>query len=337
MYDLLRITTTINATGAGLYHLAAALTDPDGQLITGAAQANDLVVGGNVVVLQFPGGQIRQHCVNGPYKVTQVILTSQAGDVIDQQSLAAMTKPYAAAAFDFPLVTVGGDSSDAAVDVDNDGHNDYLNIHVPIQPGSSGVVVAQGRLVDKHGSDIQWVEANAAVTAGVMQTVTLPYSATQILSHGVDGPYELRNVLFYNSGDPSRPVADLPVYVTAGYRHTDLSIFIGPRRHPCCERSPGSARRRRLADAFQLWRELKAEHGYAGSLVFVSIWVAANWSLCPAKANGARLQRGWLPKGAQQVQWRSFSIPCLRRSGQPLFQPTCRHSSSNRPNPHVTG
>ncbi len=159
-------------------------------------------------------------------RVTQVILTA-AGDVIDQQALAATTQPYAANAFAYPLVALGGNFSDAAVDADNDGQNDYLGIAVPIQPGSSGVVIVQGRLVDKNGGDIQWAETDAAVTAGVMQTVTLPFSATEILAHGVDGPYELRNVLIYNTGDPSQAVTDLPAYVTAGYRHTDLSIFIG--------------------------------------------------------------------------------------------------------------
>jgi adhesin/invasin len=47
------------------------------------------------------------------------------------------------------------------------------------------------------------------------------------MTHGVDGPYELRNVLIYNTGDPNQAITDLPVYATAGYRHTDLSIFIG--------------------------------------------------------------------------------------------------------------
>lgn len=226
LYDLLRITTTINATSAGLYHLAASLTDQDGQPIMGAAQDINLIVGANAVVLDFPGGQIRQHGVDGPYQARQVILTD-AGAVIDQQALAATTQPYAATSFALPLVSLGGNFSDAAVDVDNDGHNDYLGVAVPIQPGSSGVVMVQGRLVDKNGGDIQWAETDAAVSAGVMQTVTLPFSATEILANGVDGPYELRSVLIYNTGDPSQGVTDLPAYVTGGYRHTDLSIFIG--------------------------------------------------------------------------------------------------------------
>ena len=226
LYDLLRITGTVNATSAGLYRIAASLTDAAGQLITNAAQDINLDVGSNVVVLDFPGGQIRQHGVDGPYQVTQVILT-EAGNVIDQQALAAATQPYAATSFAFPLVTLGGSFSDAAFDSDNDGHNDYLNISVPILPGSSGAVIVQGRLVDKNGGDIEWVEADAAVTAGVMQTVTLPFSATVILQHGVDGPYQLRNVLIYNTGDPSQAITDLPAYATGGYRHTDLSIFIG--------------------------------------------------------------------------------------------------------------
>ena len=197
------------------------MTDPAGQFITDIARDVNLTVAGNPLALDFPGGQIRQHGVGGPYRVTQVILTA-AGDVIDQQALAATTQPYVANAFAYPLVALGGNFRDAAVDADNDGQNDYLGVAVPIQPGSSGVVIVQGRLADKSGGDIQWAETDAAVTAGVMQTVTLPFSATEILAHGVDGPYELRNVLIYNTGDPSQAVTDLQAYVTAGYRHTDL-------------------------------------------------------------------------------------------------------------------
>ena len=227
LYDLLRVNSTINATTGGLYHLSASLKDQAGQLITDMARDVNLNAGNNAVTLDFPGGVIRQHGVDGPYQLTQVILTTQEGDVIDQQALAAMTQPYAATAFAFPLVTLAGDFRDTAVDVNHDGQKDYLNVAVTIQPGNDGVVIAQGRLVDKNDNEIQWVETNVAVTAGVVQTVTLAFSATQILSHGVDGPYVLKNVLIYHTGDPSQAITDLPAYVTAGYRHADLSIFIG--------------------------------------------------------------------------------------------------------------
>ena len=227
LYDLLRVNSTINATTTGLYHLSASLKDQAGQAITDIAKDINLNAGNNAVILDFPGGAIRRHNVDGPYQLTQVILTSQVGDVIDQQALAAMTQPYTATAFAFPLVTLVDDFRDATIDVNHDGQPDYLNIAVTIQPGNNGVVIAQGRLVDKNDNEIQWVETNVAVTAGAVQTVTLPFSATQILSHGVDGPYVLKNVLIYHTGDPSQAIADLPAYVTAGYRHTDLSIFIG--------------------------------------------------------------------------------------------------------------
>lgn len=227
LYDLLQISSTIHATSAGLYHLSASLKDQAGQSITDIAQDVTLNTGNNAVPLDFPGGVIRQHGVDGPYQLTQVILTTQGGDVIDQQARAAMTQPYTATAFAFPLVALAGDFSDTAVDVNHDGQKDYLNVAVRVQPGNNGVVIAQGRLIDKNDNEVQWVETNVAVTAGVAQTVTLPFSATEILSHGVDGPYVVKDVLIYHTGDPSQAITGLPAYVTAGYRHTDLSIFIG--------------------------------------------------------------------------------------------------------------
>jgi transposase len=66
------------------------------------------------------------------------------------------------------------------------------------------------------------------------------------------------------------------------------------------------------SNAMQLWRELRSDHGYTGSRGLVSIWVAANRSLCP-DANGARAHRGRPPKGAPPVQRSSFPTPSARR------------------------
>lgn len=228
LYDLLRVNSAISVTTPGLYHLSASLKDQAGQTIADIANEVDLVTGNNpTVTLDFPGGLIRRHGVDGPYQVTQVVLMTQAGEVIDQQTLAITTKPYTATAFAFPLLVLAGNFSDTSVDTTNDNQKDFLNVNVPIQSGNDGVVIAQGRLVDKNGQEIQWVETNVTVTAGVIQTVTLPFSATQVLSHGVDGPYVLKNTLIYHTGDPNQAITDLPAYVTAGYRHTDLGIFIG--------------------------------------------------------------------------------------------------------------
>ncbi len=240
LYDLLRVTSTVSATTPGLYQLSASLSDQAGQLITAVAKDVDLLAGVNpTVTLDFPGGLIRQHGVDGPYQVVQVRLTTPAGEVIDQQSLAATTQPYTATAFAFPLVTLVGDFHDAATDMDQDGQKDYLNLMAPIQSGNNGVVIAQGRLVDKHDQEIQWVETSVAVTAGGVQTITLPFSATQILSHGVDGPYLLKNLLIYHTGDPNQALTDLPPYATAGYRHTDLTIFIGAAATLAVTATPG--------------------------------------------------------------------------------------------------
>jgi len=228
LYDLLRVNSAISVTTSGLYQLSASLKDQAGETIADIAKEVDLNAGNNpTVTLDFPGGLIRRHGVDGPYQVTQVTLMTEAGEVIDQQTLATTTKSYTATAFAFPLIALAGGFSDASVDTTNDGQKDYLNVNVPIQSGNNGVVIAQGRLVDKNGQEIQWVETNVTVTAGVIQTATLPFSATQVLSHGVDGPYVLKNILIYHTGDPNQAIVDLPAYVTSGYRHTDLGIFIG--------------------------------------------------------------------------------------------------------------
>lgn len=76
------------------------------------------------------------------------------------------------------------------------------------------------------------------------------------------------------------------------------------------------------SNALQLWRELIADHGYTGSRSLVSIWVAANRSLCPPQASGARSQKGRPPKREPRVARPSFTAPSARRTSWLLMTET---------------
>lgn len=228
LFEYLRVHMAVDATAGGSYLLSAKLLDADGQLIVAQSKALSLTVGSNALTLDFPGGPIRLHGVDGPYRVAQVSLEQPDGTVVDKQGEAAATQAYTADSFSLALVALSGGFHDEAVDKDLNGQKDHLNVSATILPGSSGVVIAQGRLVDQNGEEIQWVESNVAVTAGVPVSVTLPFSAASILAHGVDGPWLVTNVLIYHTGDPGQAISGLPPYVTGGYRHTNLELFIGP-------------------------------------------------------------------------------------------------------------
>jgi hypothetical protein len=174
------------------------------------------------VTLQFPGGPIRGHGVNGPYLVGGVTLIDSQGSIIDYQKVAHITQAYQAEDFAQPLVALANSIQDSPSDPNGDGSNDWLNIVVSVQSGNSGYVVAQGRLVDKNGKEIAWTEQNTPVEAGVVAQVTLAFSATQIAANGVDGPFTLRNLLVYHTGDPGQAVEVEEAHTTAAYDHLTL-------------------------------------------------------------------------------------------------------------------
>jgi hypothetical protein len=82
--------------------------------------------------------------------------------------------------------------------------------------------------VDATGQNIQSVETNIQVTAGVAQSVTLPFSATLIAANGRNGPYQLHNLLAYHTGDPAQLVSVADAHTTAAYRAQDLSVLETP-------------------------------------------------------------------------------------------------------------
>jgi transposase len=76
------------------------------------------------------------------------------------------------------------------------------------------------------------------------------------------------------------------------------------------------------SNALQLWRELKSQYGYTGSHGLVSIWVAANQSLCPPKAEADGSRRGRPPKVAPRARPPAFSTPSARRASWLLMAET---------------
>ncbi len=227
-FDYLRVTMQINVVEAGAYDVEAWLNSGERVTVASAESRLNLSAGNNAVTLDFPGGPLRASGINGPYQVTGVLVTNGAGETVDFQKEAHTTQTYAHTSFALPLVAVTNSYRDYAADSNGDQVNDYLNIDVGIRAGNDGVVILQGRLVDASGQNIQSVENNIQLTAGVAQSVTLPFSATLIAANGRNGPYQLRNLLAYHTGDPAQLVSIANAHTTAAYQAQDLDVVETP-------------------------------------------------------------------------------------------------------------
>jgi hypothetical protein len=221
-YDYLRVAFQVQAAQEGNYHLLAALKDNEGEMIASVAQDWDLLAGINAISLDFPGGAINGHGVNGPYQVASVALLDANGTIVDYQQLAHTTQAYGYTSFSPQLVSLAGNYRDQGRDTDGNGLYDYLDVDISVIPGESGIIVAQGRLVDSLGQTIEWVESNTEMSAGVVQTVTLSFTGQLILANGRDGPFELRDLLVYHTGDPGQGAFVSQAYTTASYSYLDF-------------------------------------------------------------------------------------------------------------------
>jgi len=78
LYEYLVVQVGLDVTQAGDYSLAAVLEDTGGQYIDHATKDVPLGAGSQVVTLRFDGDAIRGSGLDGPYTVTQVLLTDNS-------------------------------------------------------------------------------------------------------------------------------------------------------------------------------------------------------------------------------------------------------------------
>lgn len=227
-FDYLRLAMQVNVAEAGIYQVEAWLKANENTTLTSAARKVALSAGENTVTLDFPGGPLHAAGLDGPYQVTGLMVTNANHNLVDYHKNAHATLAYNHTSFAPPLVSLTNGYLDYAADVNGDGANDYLNIDVGINGGNDGVVIVQGRLVDSADVTIQTVQTTIQVTANVALSATLPFSATQIAANGKDGPYELRNLLIYHTGDPTQLVAISNAHATQAFRAQDLTLSAAP-------------------------------------------------------------------------------------------------------------
>jgi hypothetical protein len=123
-----------------------------------------------------------------------------------------------------PLVALTGHYSDHPIDTDGDGIQDYLVVGAEVALQSSGYCVMKARLVDTNGEEIVWAQHGLWLEAGQSHTIWLSFDGTAIYDHGVNGPYHVRDVYVYHTGDPTLSDYAHDACTTAAYRYTQFGV-----------------------------------------------------------------------------------------------------------------
>ena len=226
LYDNLIVEVGINVTTPGNFRLEGWLYDANGIKILQTENSTYLNVGDQIVTLNFDGFTIYKHGVDGPYYLRYLNLYDETGALIDSRDYADTTSPYNFTDFQH-LVFLTGNYWDYGTDIDDDGIFDYLTVHVEVILTNPGYCVIKGRLMDTNEQEIVWAENTAYLEADQPQIIQLNFDGETIYNHGVDGPYYLRDVYIYHTGDPAQPDYVYEAYTTNAYRSLQFGVILG--------------------------------------------------------------------------------------------------------------
>ncbi len=224
-YDYLSINVSVNVTSHSNYTILGWLSDSNGDDITWAMNKKVLSEGINQITLNFDGITIYNHGVNGPYNISYLALYDENGTLIDYLYDAYTTSIYNRSDFQkphTPLVKLTGNYSDYGTDTNNNSLFEYLTVDVGVNVSNSGYCVISARILDNNGTEITWATSTTYLNATQTQIISLNFEGYSIFNNGVNGPYNIRDVYIYHTGDPTLSDYIYNAHTTAPYNYTQF-------------------------------------------------------------------------------------------------------------------
>jgi len=223
IYDYLVIGVGVNVTDAGNYTLTGILYDSNGVDISTVSAESALSNGSRTMLLNFDGDDVYNNAVDGPYVLKYLVLQNNNGTQADYIEEAHNTAAYNHTDFaSQPLLSLTGNYSDQGLDTNNNSLYDHLIIGVGVQVASDGNVILSARLVDSNENEIQWASNASYLYANQSSVMELKFNGTEINSNQVDGPYYLKDLYVYHTGDPDKSIYLTDAYTTSAHNYADF-------------------------------------------------------------------------------------------------------------------
>ncbi len=229
-FDYLIIEIGVETAVPGDYSLIGHLYDLNNDLVITAKLQRSLATGVNQVEMEFDGISIYKHSVDGPYILKHLSLLDSDGKVMELIDNADTTAAYLFTDFQkppLPLFQLSGKFADYLTDIDLNCIYDFLSIETQVNLSDSGYVIIKAKLEDINGDEIVWAEKIEYLKSDTTQIVRLDFDGLAIYNHGVNGPYSLKNVYGYHTGDPSKPDYIEDAFTTRPYSHTTFNTIPG--------------------------------------------------------------------------------------------------------------
>jgi len=250
--EQLAIDAQVTTTAAGTYAISATLVGPNGTQFSGGGMAT-LSVGTGTLTALFDGSELFKSRESGRFRLSSVTLAELTNGLPMITASAApnwlTTASYGHTAFAHDNIEVApGAYAIALPAAGQPSKLGKIKVAIPVEINSPGGQCAWvGRLTDASGREIEnlttengrWMGGS-----GIPDTLNLEFDATCIARSGYDGPYYVRDVLFYN-GYIATVLAD-PI-ATPPYRASDFALpsyydLLGPHvRINLCPQGDGDS------------------------------------------------------------------------------------------------
>ena len=222
LWDELIIDVGLTIGQAGQYRLFGLLTDTSGRPIATTEVTTELAAGAQQASLRFDGAALFEQQVDGPYRLSVVRLGEEGAEAVlplAERVDAYTTQSYRHDDFERPAIFAPGTGTDRGIDTDGDGVLDQLEIKLNVDVLNANTYNWTGRLVDSNGAEIGFATNSGALSQG-MNELAFVFDGELIGQNGVDGPYFLKDVLIYSSGQSQ---AIFEAYSTAAYKATEFT------------------------------------------------------------------------------------------------------------------
>jgi hypothetical protein len=228
LYDYLTIDVGVDATVAGNYSIEGWLYDVNGTDIVWAGDTTYLTAGIQTVELNFDGKHIREHGVNGPYNLKNLVLFDENSIVLAYIVDAYTTSAYDYTDFQIPSSQFTDTYFDYGRDINADGLYDYLTIDVGVMVTSAGDYRVEGLLRDPNESIVVSTSNDTYLDVGI-QTLLLNFDGGKIHRHGVNASFNLSHLALYDEQKNLLEYLDF-AYTTSAYNYSDFELSaIGER------------------------------------------------------------------------------------------------------------
>jgi hypothetical protein len=125
-------------------------------------------------------------------------------------------------------ISFTGKFADRIVDKNGNGFADSLLIDIEVTAVVAGSYSINGRLADALGNEIIWgVLPNLSLPAGT-SVVTLPFDGKLINAYSTDGPYQLTDLMIYNSSNTNINDWLSAATTTGSYKYTQFEQSLIP-------------------------------------------------------------------------------------------------------------